>query len=131
MNSYQAMYKDGSILSRIRNVFSTARERLPFRELFLIIIWGIGTWIAFWIMRQFLTWPIVAFGSRLGGGMPVSSGLPSLQFRDDGTFHLSIFNDLHFGEDNREHPPTKLFGSSLTFQQHPSWVGDPSRTKRP
>ncbi|KAJ2955902.1 hypothetical protein NQ176_g11360 [Zarea fungicola] len=29
---------------------------------------------------------------------PASSFKPSLQFTKDGDFHISVFNDLHFGE---------------------------------
>lgn len=30
---------------------------------------------------------------------------PPLRFRDNGTFHLSVFSDLHFGEGTLSSPP--------------------------
>src|SRR5690348_670159 len=41
-------------------------------------------------------------------GTQRQDGFGPLQFRSDGTFHISIFEDLHFGESERRYPLTPL-----------------------
>lgn len=44
-----------------------------------------------------------------------SSPLGHLKFRKDGTFHISIFEDLHFGESEYSKYNPKNFFSSFSF----------------
>lgn len=65
------------------------------------------------IMRDRFIFAAALFGGTLGP-RPVSgiqgpdlttyNGMPKLQFREDGSFKISVLEDLHFGEgeDNRE-----------------------------
>ncbi|KAF2098994.1 Metallo-dependent phosphatase [Rhizodiscina lignyota] len=56
-------------------------------------------------MRQNLLWAAVAVGSKFG----IVSAKPRLAFQPDGTFHLSIFEDLHYGE-GEDNPPSLGWG---------------------
>jgi hypothetical protein len=52
------------------------------------------------MMRQQLLWLIGATTLRALPSAPQLEQYPApLTFRDDGTFKISVFEDLHFGED--------------------------------
>lgn len=69
------------------------------RSASLFVVWFIGTLITVFIMKQQIYWAAIALGSKVAQAVIP----PRLRFQNDGTFHISIFEDLHFGEgeDNR------------------------------
>jgi hypothetical protein len=60
-------------------------------------LWEVGAFFGVSLAQSAIR-PDAVFGLNSGG-----ASSKTLRFRDDGTFHLSVFEDLHFGEgeDNR------------------------------
>jgi hypothetical protein len=88
------------------------------REWKLLFLFSIILISVFFVMRQrFLLEVSAFFGAAFAQGAKTapeavfglgasSQGQKRLAFRDDGSFQISVFEDLHFGEgeDNRESP---------------------------
>jgi len=87
------------------------------------------------VMRQELIWTITTVGHVFGRPSSATHFRP-LKFGRDGTFEITVFNDLHFGEgeDNRSCLPPCHFVLYLilTFPvQLLSGDGVPYQTKKP
>lgn len=102
----QKMYKMTTMAStQNRSLKSWRGSSLLGRHFTLVLLWVVGTLLALYIMRQNLLWAAVAIGSRFGH----CSARPRLAFQIDGVFHLSIFEDLHYGE-GEDNPPESGWG---------------------
>jgi hypothetical protein len=106
----------------------------------------------FFVMRQRFLWALAAsFGFAFSQAVPgdaetvfgLESGGRRLRFKPDGSFKISVFEDLHFGEgeDNREFSYCLDFAPIsrrllIVFMQRLNWAGDlrlisnPSRSSR-
>ena len=66
------------------------------------------------IMRGQLLWAISVLSGAIS---PLSAGAvrqPRLRFTPEGTFHITIFNDLHLGEGEDNRTPHTILGLGLT-----------------
>ena len=80
----------------IKSQFSNIRDPSPalLKRLATVVIIMVFWWL--WLLPGITQESLASTHPKMA--FTKSDHLPPLRFRDDGTFQISIFQDLHFGE---------------------------------
>ncbi|KAF2671601.1 Metallo-dependent phosphatase [Microthyrium microscopicum] len=74
------------------------------RKLLLALLAAVSVLFICFVMRQELLWSLTTIGHVVGLAVNQTGYGPSLNFRHDGSFQITVFNDLHYGE-GEDNPP--------------------------